>query len=365
DLLSAGRTTLQVPDGWVRAAIARPEALDLDLPGVSTRVAAVWELLHNEGVGVVLPLVTGGDLVGVLLLGRKRDQAGFLREELDVLEAIAGQAALALRNAQLLVGRAEQERLRSELDIARTIQRNLLPARLPDLPGLEIAAACLPAQETSGDSYDLVVDEHGTLHVLVADACGKSIPAAMLIALSRNTLRGALRRTAAPGRALSETNEILLPDLTRSQFLAVSCASIDPQAREVRLANAGQMYPLLARPGRNGTPSTCDFLETPFPRLPLGLMGNLVYQETCTPLHPGDVLVCYSDGLVDVAQRTGEQFGFDRLVALLGVAAQEGHGAEEILATLLAAAGTWGEQDTPQDDITLVVVRVCAHEGPR
>ncbi|MDQ2809656.1 MAG: SpoIIE family protein phosphatase [Chloroflexota bacterium] len=358
-MLSSTRALIAVPAGWVQATVARPAAVDLDLPGLRGAAGEMWHDLHHEGVALVLPLVAGGDLVGVLLLGRKAGQTGFLREELEVLEALAGQAALALRNAQLLQDRSEQVRLRSELDIARTIQQRLLPAQVPDLPGLEIAAECLPAQETSGDSYDLLTDDAGTLHVVVSDACGKNLSAAMLIALSRNTLRGALQRTGDPAAALSETNRVLTPDLGRGQFLAVSCATISagPQ-RGVCVANGGQMYPMLARCAPDGT-AQCDFVETPLPRLPLGLVADLAYSSSpAVALQAGDLLVCYSDGLVDVCKSDGTHFGFDRLADLLRSAAQAGYSAADTLALILAAAATWGDLDTPQDDITAVVVRV-------
>jgi sigma-B regulation protein RsbU (phosphoserine phosphatase) len=358
-LAAATRPTLRVPNRWVLATVAQPAASDLDLPGLRGADTEMWHDLHTAGVALVLPLVTGGDLVGLLLLGRKHHQTGYLREEIEVLEALAGQAALALRNAQLLRDRAEQVRLRSELDIARNIQRRLLPAHLPDIAGLEIAAECLPAQETSGDSYDFVIDDEGTLHLVVSDACGKNLSAAMLIALSRNTLRGALTRTRNPATALTETNEILAPDLTRGQFLAISCASISPgPVHTMRLANAGQMYPALARPGRNGTAAHCDLIETPLPRLPLGLLPDVQYGTQTVELRSGDLLVCYSDGLVDVSKEDGSHFGFDRLADLLTAAAQNGDSAESTLALLLATAATWGDLDAPQDDITVVVVRV-------
>src|SRR5579859_6166403 len=131
---------------------------------------------------------------------------------------------LRARNVELVLANralAEQERFRSELEIARTIQRDLLPAHLPILPGLELAAECRPALETSGDSYDVLVGDDGILHLVVSDACGKSVPAALLIALSRNSLRAALLRTGSPAAALTETNRALTPDLRRHQFVAI------------------------------------------------------------------------------------------------------------------------------------------------
>jgi sigma-B regulation protein RsbU (phosphoserine phosphatase) len=144
---------------------------------------------------------------------------------------------------------AAQERLQSELDIARGIQQRLLPRQLPHLAGFDLAAACRPARESRGDSYDLLLDAQGHLHLVVADACGKSVPAALLIALSRNPLRAALARTGDPAGALSETNRLLVSDLAAHQFVAVACATLDPVGRELHLANAGQVYPALVRAG--------------------------------------------------------------------------------------------------------------------
>ncbi|HMA36175.1 MAG TPA: PP2C family protein-serine/threonine phosphatase, partial [Chloroflexia bacterium] len=226
------------------------------------------------------------------------------------------------------------------------------------LPSLEIAAICQPARETSGDSYDLLVDESGSLHVVVSDACGKSVPAALLVALSRNTLRAALLRTGAPAAALTETNGVLTPDLTGRQFVAISCAAIARDARSVRIANAGQVYPALARPGTDGAAASCAFLETPGPRLPVGVVEGVAYEESTVPLQPGDLFVCGSDGVIDAARPNGEPFGFDRLAALLCTAAQASYSADRTLQAILDASRAWADADIHPDDITLVVVRV-------
>jgi sigma-B regulation protein RsbU (phosphoserine phosphatase) len=240
---------------------------------------------------------------------------------------------------------AAQERLQSELDIARGIQQRLLPRQLPHLAGFDLAAACRPARETSGDSYDLLLDAQGHLHLVVADACGKSVPAALLIALSRNPLRAALARTGDPAGALSETNRLLVSDLAAHQFVAVACATLDPVGRELHLANAGQVYPALVRAGAGASleagPPACSFLETPGPRLPLGLVPNLTYEALDVPLQPGDLLVCYSDGLVEATNPAGEPYGFDRLASLLcGLGAYMAPAADT-LDRILAAVTTW------------------------
>jgi serine phosphatase RsbU (regulator of sigma subunit) len=266
---------------------------------------------------------------------------------------------LRLRNGELEqanVALAEGERLQSELAIARAIQQDLLPGALPVLPGVDLAAECRPAREMGGDSYDLLVDLDGVLHMVVSDACGKSVPAALLAALNRNTLRAALLRTGSPAAALTEANGVLTPDMRRHQFVAVNCLALVPASGQVRVANAGQVYPVLARRGPAGA---CDFVETPAPRLPLGLVPDLVYEEITLTLQPGDLLVASSDGLIDARNAAGEPFGFVRLTATVA-AAQAQPTAAAVLADLLGAVSAWADPAQAQDDITAVVLRWCA-----
>ncbi len=309
------------------------------------------------GISLVRPLdalltgvrqVNAGQL-DVTVPVRVEDEIGFLSRSFNGMVQ-----SLAAARATL----AAQERLQSELDIARSIQQRLLPRRLPLLVGFDLAAACHPARETSGDSYDLLLDSGGQLHLVVSDACGKSVPAALLVALSRNPLRAALARTGDPAAALSETNRLLVPDLAAHQFVAVACATLDPATHLLQLANAGQVYPALVR-AEAGGPPTCQFLETSGPRLPLGLVPNLVYESLAVPLLPGDLLVCYSDGLVEATNPAGEPFGFDRLSSLLTETVATSRPAADTLAHVLAAVSAWAEGDPHPDDITLVVVQVA------
>ncbi len=312
------------------------------------------------GISLVRPLdalLTGVRQVNagrldVVVPVRVEDEIGFLSRSFNGMVQSLGVAQATL---------AAQERLQSELDIARTIQQRLLPRQVPLLAGFDLAAACRPARETSGDSYDLLLDGQGQLHLVVTDACGKSVPAALLVALSRNPLRAALTRTGDPAAALTETNRLLVPDLAAHQFVTVACATLDPVTRRLQLANAGQVYPALVRAGAAGAPPTCLFLETPGPRLPLGLVSNLVYESLTVPLLPGDLLVCYSDGLVEATDPSGEPFGFDRLSSLLIELVTTDRPATDTLAAVLAAVTTWGADDAHPDDMTLIVVQVT-HE---
>ncbi len=263
-------------------------------------------------------------------------------------------AALARANLEL----GERERFRRELEIARSIQQRMLPAQLPQLPHIEIAAVCLPALETSGDSYDVLVSTAGAVHLIVSDACGKSVPAALLIALSRNTLRAALAHTDDPAAALTETNRVLAPDLLRHQFVAVSCVTLVPQSGVMHIANAGQMYPALVSPAGTGRSARCTFVETSGSRLPLGIVPAVVYTPQEWPVQAGDLLVCCTDGVIEATNPQGDLFSFERLAALLETLADPTHSAAAVLTQITTALTAWIGTGSAQDDITLLVVRL-------
>jgi serine phosphatase RsbU (regulator of sigma subunit) len=356
--VSSGGTTYEVGYPYTEDRTVLDElGYQLVILTIGTTLVILVSFPLFFGISLVQPLnalLTGVRQVNagrldVTVPVRVEDEIGFLARSFNGMVQSLAEARETL---------AAQERLQSELDIARNIQQRLLPRQVPLLAGFDLAAACQPARETSGDSYDLLLDTRGQLHLVVTDACGKSVPAALLVALSRNPLRAALTRTGDPAAALTETNRLLAPDLAAHQFVAVACATLDPLAQQLTLSNAGQVYPALVRAEAGGAPPTCTFLETPGPRLPLGLLADITYESLTVPLHPGDLLVCYSDGLVEATNEAGEQFGFEQLGELLVQLAGRPAPAADTLARIQQAVVAWAAGDPHPDDITVIVVQV-------
>lgn len=309
----------------------------------------------HSWIGV--PLIARGRVLGVLNIDSRLPLAGqsdeqyvgriFTARDVEVARTFANHAALAIENARLYqesVARVEQE-----LEIARRIQANLFPSQLPTVAGLELAARCLPAQETGGDFYD-VVDLDGRIGVIVGDVSGKSLPAAMLMAVARSTARSEARNHATPRVVLSEINRWLVDDVPRNRFVALSYALVDRAHSRLVLASAGQLTPLL----RRADGSTC-FLESP-PALPLGLRAPLEFGELEIELQPGDTLLFYTDGIVEAHDRRRNLFGFERLERLLQ---RWGHlPANQLLEQVLAEVHAFSQAVPTHDDMTIVVVRV-------
>lgn len=305
-----------------------------------------------------VPLIAKGTVLGVLNIDSCRP--GHFREiDVEVAQAFASQAAVALENAQLYqesVARVEQE-----LEIARRIQSNLFPRSLPRMPGLLLAARCLPARETGGDFYDIVrlLDEGEEpadgaaplLGLLVGDASGKSIPGAMLMAIARSTARSEALDHTTPEEVMRETNRLIAHDVPQRSFVAMCYGSLDAARRRLSLSNAGQLSPLLRR---------CDgdvsYLDVPGPTLPLGIHPDVAYGALDVTLEPGDTLVFYTDGIVEAHNEQHELFGFERLEGLV-----RGHGhltPGELLETTFAAVAAFSGEVPQHDDMTLLVLRV-------
>jgi serine phosphatase RsbU (regulator of sigma subunit)/anti-sigma regulatory factor (Ser/Thr protein kinase) len=241
----------------------------------------------------------------------------------------------------------ERERIEQELRVARMIQHTLLPKSAPELGSYHIAAYYRPAREVSGDFYDFLELEDGRLGLVVGDASGKGIPAAMVMANTRSVLRtSAQGGDLAPGQVLAEANEILFPDIPPNMFVTCFYAILDPKSGRLSYANAGHDLPYVQRNG--------DAEELRARGMPLGLMPGMSYEEKEVVVDAGESVLFYSDGLVEAHDPQGEMFGFPRLRALVAEHDDEERSLVDfLLDELYSFTGEGWEQE---DDITMVTL---------
>lgn len=341
-----------------------------------SQLSAAWQVVHRRQLLVItdtdaspdwefdsrsaqtrswlgVPLIARGNVLGVLNIDSYQFNY-FTPRDVEVAQTFASHAAVALENARLYeesVARVEQE-----LDIARRIQSNLFPRTLPLIAGLTVAARCLPARETGGDFYDFIPlsgseEAPGALGLVVGDASGKSIPGAMLMAIARSIARSEARDHQTAEMVIRETNYWVVRDVPPHAFVALCYATFDLQRRQLALANAGQLTPLRRRPD-----GLVEYLYTPEPTLPLGVLPDVPYVAIEIPLFIGDLLVFYTDGIVEARDSAGQLFGFERLEALLH---EYGDLAPTALIDhILNAVGAFMGGAAQHDDMTIVVARV-------
>jgi serine phosphatase RsbU (regulator of sigma subunit) len=314
------------------------------------------DVLAQARVRYLYPIRHRDTLAGVLLIGDKRSEAAFRNADFEFLDAVARQVAPAVENAFLYEDLAEQERLRHELEIARRIQLESLPQFAPDIPGLDIAAASLPAFEVGGDYYDYLDGHAGHLTVIVGDVSGKGTSAALYMSKLQGILRS-LHHFDLPLRdLLVQTNAVLCRDIERRSFVTALATAFDVHARRLTVARAGHL-PLYCYARASGS------VRRLLPKgLGLGLSNRSVFAdeletETLT-FAPGDVFLLISDGIVETQSAQGEEFGEDRVIGWLRETAGTARSALEVRDGLLEAARRFAGEAEQFDDQTVVVVRV-------
>ena len=203
------------------------DRLELASPGVTA--------LREAGVALVVPLISGGELIGTLNLGPRLSDQQYSTDDKRLLDGLAAQAAPALQVAELVQKQAGEarrsERIEQELKVATLIQQNFLPRVLPDLPGWEVAAYYQPAREVGGDFYDLFELPEGKVAVVIGDVTDKGVPAAMVMAAARSLLRASGQRVISPGEVLERVNDLLCPDIPENMFVTCLYAVVDPRIK--------------------------------------------------------------------------------------------------------------------------------------
>ena len=259
-----------------------------------------------------------------------------------------GSGSAEVAQARLEQEVRKRERVEHDLRVARTIQQASLPKEVPTLAGWQIAPYYQPAREVGGDFYDFHLLPEGRLGLVVGDATGKGVPAALVMSTTCGMLRLAAQGSSSPGQMLRGVNEVLLPNIPTNMFVTCFYAILDPHSGHLLYANAGHDLPYLHRNG--------EAEELRARGMPLGLMSKMSYEENETILHVGEAALLYSDGLVEAHDPEGEMFGFSRLRALLAE-----HSAEEerlvgdfLMEELYSFVGEGWEQE---DDITLLTLR--------
>jgi PAS domain S-box-containing protein len=291
----------------------------------------------------VVPLAFAGVVSAALVLCLVHDRQFFAADR-AFLAALADQAAHALERARLFEERAY---------VARTLQTGLLPDRLADIPGLELAVryhSIADGGAVGGDFYDCFDTSPGRWLVAVGDVAGKGTAAAVLTGLARHTLRAIALREDSPDEMLRFLNEALRRQSSEAAFCTVGCATLErtDDGFHAYLAAGGHPFPLLI-------PAGASAREVPVTGMLLGVEADPVLRPVSLSLRPGDTLVLYTDGVVDARSAGGERFGEDRLRAAVDAAA--GRTAEDVATAVDEAVGAF-EPDRQRDDRAIVVLRV-------
>jgi sigma-B regulation protein RsbU (phosphoserine phosphatase) len=287
---------------------------------------APLDRLQQAGMWSCAPLLSGDELLGLYGLGPKRSGEYYNSEEIRLLETLARQAGVSLENAKLHEKMAIQVRIERDLEIARRIQLSLLPAQDPLIPGLDIVGFSMPSQEVGGDFYHYLKFDDKRVGIAVGDVSGKGVSAALFMAVSVSTLQAKSPHHLRVPELLAEMNNLL------------------------HVQMKGRMNTALRQRDQN----CCQYVDV-F-GLPLGVMEDVKYRAYHLELHPGDLILLCSDGVVEAMNENGEMFGFGRLEQF--ITGCDNVPAAKVVEQLRQEITTFAGEAEQHDDITMVVVRV-------
>jgi phosphoserine phosphatase RsbU/P len=303
-----------------------------------------------QGVRSVLavPLGVGANVFGIIYADSPLSDARFTEDHLKVLTTLSSVAAIRVENARLTEEQMERERLEREQQVASEIQQRFLPASAPIVEGYEFQGISFPCYEIGGDYYDFIQREDGNMIVALGDVSGKGTAAALLM----SSLHAAIHAQADTHDSIVSTiqavNKYLTESIPPNRFVTLFYAELEPERGRLTFLNAGHNPPLIVHAG-----GTMEQLASG--GLPLGIMADAEFREGRTQLHPGDVLVIYSDGVSEAVNPTGEEFGPTRLYE---VVARNLDASASGIRDRIESALTKFCQGTPAaDDITLVIVK--------
>jgi phosphoserine phosphatase RsbU/P len=296
---------------------------------------------------MVAPVISNNEVIGIFDL-ESDDTNAYNDDDLQVLLLLASQVAIIIEKVMLHEQLVEKKRLEGQLEVARQVQLELLPGTDPSLEGFNIAAYNFSTEEVSGDYYDWVRIYEDQIGFVIADVSGKGVPAALLMAFLRASLRANIHIGYAPNVSMSKVNFLLWESIERNQFVTAFYAILDASNKTLAYTNAGHNPPLLMDPD-----GSARYIERG--GLPLGMFKDTRYYEYYLAIEPGQIIVLYTDGLTEAQSPSGEEFGRERLEKV--VRAGRHLKARELIKFIHKDVMEWTGHRGANDDITLFIIK--------
>ncbi len=295
------------------------------------------------------PLWDNKNVTGLIYVDSRIHENIFNKDDLSLLSSLANVAAIKIENAQLMKQKHEKERMEHELDQARKLQEELLPSRGPDLNGWDITGTNTPCYTVGGDYFDFLSRPGGKLAFALGDVSGKGAKAAMMMMVLRATVHSAAERQTDVSSIMSQTSRVLYHNSEEQSYATFFFGDLDPVSGELKYVNAGHIPPILCR-----EPSS-EVVRLETGGTVLGLFEETAFEVGETSLDPGDVLVVFTDGLSETWGENDEEFGEERLSAL--IKQHKALPAETLMEKLQEEVDQYSLGEHPTDDRTIVVVK--------
>jgi phosphoserine phosphatase RsbU/P len=351
-------------------AFLRIEAIPADSTSVIGEVAQSGVAVHSERAElderfpwfrqkalqtetyIAVPLHYREEQLGVLALANRDQNKTFSKADFDLVQSVADQAAYSLQHAQIYRQLAEKKKLDHDIEVAREIQRILLPSHAPQVEGFNCAALNIPAQQVSGDYFDFIQVDEKRWGVAVADVSGKGVPASLIMAMCRSVLRSKAPGNLSPAQVLCEVNRQLYPDMQEDMFITMIYLIINP-AGTITLARAGHESALWCKDHFK----QIEIINAPGMALGIdpGDVFDVVIKDVTVELSPLDTVVVYTDGINEALDDEGNEFGQEQLKEVLQQAGPQS--VDFLVKTIVDRVQNFSSGHPQNDDITLAAVQ--------
>jgi sigma-B regulation protein RsbU (phosphoserine phosphatase) len=296
---------------------------------------------------LAVPLKAGDNIIGAFNIESDKPHA-YTQHDLELLNAFASLAAISIERGRLYNERMASRKLSLELSIARRIQMTFLPSQDPTIDGFDISGVNIASADVGGDYYDFIPIVDNQLGVAIGDVVGKGVPASLIMAAFRASLKAEIRNNFAIRAILQKVNNLLYESIERDKYVTAVYSVLDSKNRVLTFSNAGHNPPILRR--ANGS---VEYLSEG--GLALGTFPDSKYEERPISLSPGDILLFYTDGVTEVLDCDGKEFGVKRLLAALEES--KGLSAKEIVEFVVNSTNNFARCQQDTDDLTMIVIK--------
>lgn len=296
-----------------------------------------------------VPLKLKENILGVIYVDNRIMAGIFNENELELLIAIASSAATAIENARLYEVAIEKGRMERQLQMAYRVQSSLLPEEMPQVPGWEFAACWKPAREVSGDFYDFIPESDEGLKLVIADVTDKGMPAALFMALTRSIVRASIDQSISLAEGITRANYLICNDSSLDMPVTLFACQLDLKTGQLVYVNAGHNPPLFYNAQER------KFYYLSRTGMFLGFDEEANYSQKEIQLLPEDLIVCYTDGVLDAINRLGEAFELDRFLAVINENVT--NSASDLLVVIEKTLIEFIGEVLPYDDLTVLIIK--------
>jgi len=339
----------KIPEEVLLGALNQYSYTEIFNPVSKNEIEENYKELDKLNIELIVPMQMQGVIKGLILLGKRINNTGYSDADIEFIFSVGSLAIISLENRRLFIEALEKQKLEEELEIARDIQRNLLPHAIPEFENFEIAAMNLSSKQVGGDYYDIVTLAEESFCIAIADVSGKGVPAALLMA----NLQAFIKTTCKHGMRLDEAtaliNDLITENITDGKFITFFWGLLDGNSKTITYVNAGHNHPLLIRDGKVTKLDKGGMI--------LGVMKTMIpYSEETIQLLSNDVIVLYTDGISEAMNDKGEEFSEEQLEKLAVNSSQ--HSAQDILIKIQKEVQYFAAGTAQSDDLTLVILKV-------